>query len=228
MAYDPNAWFNPRFAIFLLWKLRERFGEEAIISSQFQKEREAWAVSTALLAISKITHEIWWIQIPKVDPPDISAMTLTPQEVERNYLNLRLVEVMEITKYTNKDVVNEILDKLKDKYYQKETCLLVHMRRDERIDDMRKLSEELKKNIRGVADVWILGNEISGTNNFILFSIFPEVEVIRFNLDDEIPKLPPVDTIVVERGKGTGHEEIKGEMPTLNPQHKILKNKAKK
>jgi len=229
MAYDPNTWFNPRFAIILLWKLRERVGERVINSSRFQKEREAWAVSTALLGISKITKEMWWIQIPKEDPPDISAMTLTPYEDEnRNYINYRLVEVMEITKYTSNNIVNEILNKLENKYYEKETCLLVHMRRDESIKDMRVLSEELKKQIKGVADVWILGNEIPATNNFILFSLFPDVQVVRFDLDEEIPKLPLVNTIVVERGKGTGYKKIKGEMSTFNPQHKPIKEKLKK
>lgn len=222
MEYDHNIWFNPKFAIHVLWRLRERFGQVVINSNRFQKEREAWAVATALLGIMKLSDYTaqWWLQIPEQDPPDIYAMTLTTMDENHSNMNLRLVEVMEVTTYTNSDLISEILTKLKNKSYQKETCLLVHLRRDIDIDDMRELSENLKKEIIGVSDVWVLGSISLETNDFILFSLYPDVNLIRFNIDEELPKQPPVNTLQVERGKGTGHEVIKSDMPKFNPQHR--------
>lgn len=226
--YDPNTWFNPRYAINLLWSLRKRFGEQILTDNNFQKEREAWAVAASLLGIKKLTGQDWWLQIPEAEIPDIEAMTLVPYETEdMNYLHHRLIEVMEITTYTNDTIVNEILRKLKNKCYQKETCLLVHMRRNAHIQDMRSLSAELKEKIHGVADIWLLGSEALGTNDFILFSLSPDVQVIRFNIDGELPNTPPVHTLIVGRGKGTGHEEFKAEMPVFNPHHKPIKEKQK-
>lgn len=222
MKYDPNVWFSLRFGVYLLWRLREKYGENVINSNKYQKERESWIVAVTLLGISKITNETWWIQVPLEDPPDMLAMKLTPDEDERwNYLNYRKVEVMEITKHSSGDIVNAILTKLKGKSYEKETGLIVYLRRDMNINDMRQLSEQIKDKIKTVSDIWLVGNTKPNTNDFIAFSIFPDVEVIRYNLDEELAKIMPGDTINVSRKKGTQAELIKGEFQVVfNPHRK--------
>jgi len=209
--YSPDVWFSPRFVIYLLWSLRNKLGEVVITSGKYKKEREAWAVAVALLGIIKMTKNLWWVQIPEEDPPDILAMTVAPNLNEGwNYANYRKVEVMGITKYSNETIVNEILNKTKDKYYEKETCLLVHIKRDSKISDMRQLADELKGKVYNLADVWVIGNTEPCTNRFVLFSIFPDVQVENYNLDDEIAKLPPGDTLEMERAKGTQMKLVRG------------------
>jgi len=217
--YNPNIWFSPRFAIFLLWKLRDRFGKDVISNRKYKREREAWAVAVALLGIIKRTGVLWWIQIPEEDPPDVLAMTLTPnQEKNQNDANYREVEVMLITKHTNRLITEEILEKMQDKYYNKKTCLLVHIARDSRINDMRELAEDLKGKIHDLADIWLIGNTKPKTNNFILFSLFPSIEVENFNIDEEILKLPIGDVLELERAKGIKAHLIRKEFPwKFNP-----------
>lgn len=219
MKYDPNRWFSLRFAVHHFWRLRKVYGDSVITSNKYQKEREAWTVAVALLGITKLTSEWWWVQIPIEDPPDILAMTLTPDDNKNwNYVNFRNVEVMEITKYSKRDIINEILDKIKDKFYGKDTGLIVYLRRDTEVKNMRMLSVELKNKVKNIADLWIVGNTKPDTNDFIVFSIFPDVQTISYNIDEEINKIPPGDTMVISRAKGTKKELIRGNFPVVfNP-----------
>ncbi len=221
MKYDQNRWFSLRFAVHHLWFLRKKYGDIVVASNKYKKEREAWTVAVALLGITKISGELWWIQIPTEDPPDILAMTVTPNEKEGwNYINFRKVEVMEITMHSKGNVVDEILNKIKDKFYEKETGLVVYLRQDTNLKDMciNKLSVRLKKRVKNIADIWIIGNTSPNTNDFIVFSIFPTVQVIRYNVNEEIRKIPLGDTIEMSRAKGTEMMLIKSTLPVeFNP-----------
>lgn len=211
LEYSSKIWFSPKFPIYNLWILRSKLGQIVLSGNKFQKDREAWIVSVALLGIIKMTGQLWWLQIPEDDPPDILAMSLTPNTVKGwNELNHRNIEVMEITKHTKNNIVAEILSKLKGMYYEKETCLVVYLRRDQQISDMRQLSKELLQRVHNISDIWILGNTRPDSNDFVLFSVFPAVEVENFNIDEEVAKLPPGDTLEVERAKGLQPVLVKG------------------
>lgn len=219
MQYDENRWFSLRFGVHHLWRLRNANGDKVITSNKYQKEREAWIVSVTLLGITKITGETWWIQVPIEDPPDIKAMTLTPDEEKNwNFVNYRDVEVMEVTKYSKRNITDDILQKIKNKYYGNKTGLVVYLRRDENIPNMKLISEELKNKVSNVADIWIVGNTRPNTNDFIVFSVFPDVQVMNFNVDEEINKILPGDTVELSRAKGTKAELVKGVFPVVfNP-----------
>lgn len=219
MKYDENRWFSLRFGVHHLWRLRKTYGEEVVNGNKYQKEREAWIVAVTLLGITKITKETWWLQIPKEDPPDIKAMTLTPDVMKNwNYVNYRDVEVMEVTKYSKNSIIDDILQKIKNKYYGDKTGLVVYLRRDENIPNMKLLSEKIKDRVSNIADIWIVGNTKPDTNDFIVFSIFPDVQVINFNVDEEITKILPGDTVDLSRAKGTKAELVKGVFPVVfNP-----------
>ena len=208
--YSPKVWFSPKFPIYLVWSLRSSLGDIVLTSNKFKKEREAWPTAAALLGIIKMTNKLWWVQVPEEDPPDMYAMTLTPHQKEnQNYVDYRNVEVMEINKRSKKSIEEEIVDKVINKYYEKETCLLVHIKRNTRIKDMREISKNLNGRIHDIADIWLLGNTKLGTNDFILFSVFPEVQVVSYNLDEEIAKLPPAMTLELKKSKGTIVQNIK-------------------
>lgn len=224
MKYDENRWFSLRFGVHHLWRLRKTHGDKVITSNEYQKEREAWVVAVTLLGITKITNETWWIQIPTDDPPDIKAMTLTPDEDKNwNYVNYRDVEVMEITKYSKNNIIEEILQKIKNKYYGSKTGLIVYLRRNENVPNMKLLAEELKDKVSNIADIWIVGNTKSDTNDFIVFSIFPDVQVMNFSADEEISKILPGDTIELSRAKGTKAELAQGVFPAVfNPRRQNI------
>lgn len=219
MTYDEKYWFSLRFGVYFLWKLRKTLGSVVITSNKFQKEREAWIVAVTLLGISKTTNDTWWIQIPIDDPPDICAMMLTPNEDNTwNYVNYRDVEVMEVTQYSKRQIVDEIRKKIEGKYYGDKTALIVYLRRNENILDMNSLSDELQKKVSHIADIWIVGNTKPDTNEFVVFSVFPNLQVINFNIEEEVKKILPGDFIDLRRGKGIETTLVKGDfIPVFNP-----------
>jgi len=202
-VYSNNVWFSPKYAIYLLWNLKNKLGDVVLKSDKFKKEREAWVTGVALLAINKMTNNLWWLQVPIEDPPDMLAMTLISNLKEnRNYMNYRYIEVMEINRHSSVDIETEIINKVSDKFYPKETCLLVHIKKDILIMDMKMMSENIHNKIHHLADIWLLGNTKPATNDFILFSIFPKVEVVNFNINEEMDKLPTAMTFEFMRAKG--------------------------
>lgn len=209
-VFSTNVWFSPRFPILLFWSLREKIGDTILKSNKFKKEREAWPTAAALLGIIKITNKLWWVQVPEDDPPDMYVMTLT--QIKKNNMNsvdYRNIEVMEINKLSIKSIENEIIDKLKDKFYEKETCLLVHIKRDSLIKDMEEMANNLSGKIHNVSDIWLLGNNRPNSNDFILFSVFPEVQVVEYNLDEEMSKLPSAMTLELTKSKGIEIQKVR-------------------
>lgn len=179
--WDPNVWFSPRYAIEYFWEIANSEGERSITSRKYQKEREAWIVAVALLAIIVDTGTFWWLQIPKDDPPDVLCMTMT-SEKGLNVLNEQHVEVMEITEYSNLAIADEILRKLSRKSYPKNYVLIVYLRRSEELKDIREIASQIKLLKLGISAIWIIGSTDS-MNSFknIVFSVYPKVK--RYDLD---------------------------------------------
>lgn len=204
LPYDPNKWFSPRFALNFLAILRNMHGDNVLVGNKYKKEREAWIMGLVLLGINKKTGVLWWLQVPVEDPPDMRVMTLIlNQEKNRNEMNHREIEIVEITKYTTDPIETEILKKLKNKAYTKETALIVYMNRTALIKDMNVIAQKLKGKVR-VAEVWIVAATAPDSSKHILFSLFPDVEVIHFDIYEELAKIPEGDQIDVSiRAMGT-------------------------
>ena len=117
IQYDPATWFSSRFAIYNLWTLIKKEGYSIKSSRKYQKEREAWIVGVVLLGVRKIYGDIWWLKIPQDDPPDLLAMTITPDKNKnQNIQNNREVEVMEFNNYSKGTLIEEIIKKLRNKF----------------------------------------------------------------------------------------------------------------
>jgi len=209
-AFNINIWFSPRYAINYLWSQVYRNGQRVLASNKFKKERGAWIMGVALFGVMKIFKTRWWLQIPLTDPPDMLAMTIaTNKEMNINEMHHREIEIMQITKYTKNEIDEEILRKLKNKAYIKETGLVVYLNRTTLIQDMRSLSTKIKEEKINIADIWILGLESKNSEDYVFFSLLPDVQVIRFNLKEEMDNLGPGDTIEMSRSKGTKMELVK-------------------
>lgn len=214
LPYDSNRWFTPRYALNYLSRLFVQHGEKVIKHNSYKKVREAWILGLALLGISKQAGQLWWLQVPADDPPDMRAMTIVPDpEKNQNEMHSREVEIVMITKFTSAPIEDEILRKLKNKSYVKETCLLIYLNRNTYIEDMRKLAEKLKGKIN-VADVWVVGATAPDSPKHILFSLYPDVQVVEFDIFEEMAKIPKGDTIDMEFAKGTKMTLIEKVRPT--------------
>lgn len=109
IIYDENTWFSPRYAIYNFWAIGEKFGKQVDGMNKYQKAREAWILGVALLGIIQLTKELWWLQIPLEDPPDLKAMKITPNnEKNINILDYREIEIMEVVRYSSKTLIEEI------------------------------------------------------------------------------------------------------------------------
>jgi hypothetical protein len=203
LRFDSNRWFTPRFAINYLWGLIRIHGDKVLKDSKFKKEREAWILGVALLGISKATQFQWWLQVPESDPPDMYTMAIVPNlEKNWNEFHHREIEIMEITKHTNGSIEDEITKKLKDKFYIKETGLVVYLNRSMQIGDMYEINKNLKKNKLNISDIWGIASISPKSQKYILFNIYPEVYATSFDIDEEIAKIPEGDTIDISRAKG--------------------------
>jgi hypothetical protein len=147
-----KRWFTPRFAINTFWDLYKQVGEDALSKDKYKKELEAWITGTALLGVHRIFGTHWWLQIPKSEPPDITIMDMLTDR-EKTVFRYRPVEVSQITKHTNRTIVEEIKKKLKYMFYEKETSVIFYLRREANIEDMRLLSDDLKKDEVRVSDI---------------------------------------------------------------------------
>lgn len=205
LPYNEYVWFSPRFAIEYLWRLLDKHGDVVLKTSKYKKEREAWIMGVALLGVMKLTGAKWWLQVPKNDPPDMEVMTLVPDHVkQQNEMRHRLVEIMQITKYTNDTIVNEIMRKLRNKSYPPKTALVVYLNRKMFIEDMWKISAEFVDARPPVADIWIVASVKPDSQEYIFFSLYPTVQTVTYDIDEERRVSEPGDSIdVTPRRKET-------------------------
>lgn len=206
LPYNEYVWFSPRFAMNYLTNLMRKYTPDVVLRSpHYKKEKEAWIMGVALFGVIKLTGGRWWLQVPTEDPPDMKAMTLTPDHDKNlNIMNYREVEIMQITKHTNGTIVEEILRKLNGKSYPKEWALVVYLNRKMFIEDMRKISQELKDAQPKVADIWVVASTSPEANRYILFSLYPDVQPVEYDIDEEARNLEIGDSIDLQPNhKGT-------------------------
>lgn len=210
LPYDINKWFSPRYAINYLWRLQRQLSDKELRKSKYKKEHEAWILGVALFGVMKMYEAKWWLQVPVNDPPDLEAMTVVPnKEKNINEMHHREIEIMQITKHTNETIVNEILKKLKNKAYIKETGLVVYLNRTTHISDMRELSYDLKNAGVRVADIWVIAATSPNEQEYILFSLYPDVQAVKYNIIEEMKNLEAGDTIDMELSKGIKMELVR-------------------
>ena len=212
LPYNEYVWFSPRFAINYLWDLMKKDGTEKVLkNSNYKRAREAWIMGIALFGYMKLSNAKWWLQVPQDDPPDIRAMTMVPDYVKNLHeMHHREVEIMQITKHTKGTIIDEILKKLAGKSYIKETALLVYLQRTMFIEDIRKLAEDISKAKPKVADIWILASTAPDRQVYILFSLYPQIQRVDFDVDEEVQKLEPGDSLnLIPRRKGTTMKLVK-------------------
>lgn len=203
LPYDSNIWFSPRYAVQYFAKIFTNKGKKAITSPLYQKEREAWIMGITLFGVMKLFGEKWWLQVPQDDPPDMRAMTIVPNtKLGINEMHHREIELMQITKHTKGSIEEEIIRKLKDKYYIPKTGLVVYLNRTTTITDMRIISKRIKKEKLLISDIWVMGSIAEDSPEHILFRIHPDVLVIKYNIHDEIAKSEAGDMIEMTFSKG--------------------------
>lgn len=111
--WDENIWFSPAYVINEL-----AHGAIDRIPEKLKRLKEAWICAVAIICWAKNENIEWWIQIPKIDPPDALAMKLVPTEDGKgqNISELK-VEVFELREFDKETIEESVARKLKDKDY---------------------------------------------------------------------------------------------------------------
>jgi len=157
LPYDENRWFSPKYAINYFWDILKDIGDIALKSDKYKKHREAWIMGVMLLGVMKGTQRIWWLQVPKEDPPDMMVMKIEKdEEKESNMFQCRKMEIMQVTKFTNDEIQNEIKRKLDKMYYEGKTGLVVYVNRDTGKLNLKELSDKISAMDLRIADIWLL------------------------------------------------------------------------
>lgn len=192
MNWNEDYWFHPTYAIEYFWDLNKKTNGSAKKSPLYKKEREAWIMGVALLAISKEKNRDWWLQIPKDDPPDMSCMTMVKNHGHFE-LNQQDVEIITITKYSKGSISQIIESKLKLKAYPERYVLLIYLSRFE-FFKFEIVAEEIKRVLKDrLSSVWLIGNtEKHNIKKYIVCQIYPKIIQHWIDLDYEIKNSPEI------------------------------------
>ena len=172
--YSENIWFSPCYVINELARIVATRDKKKI-----KRAKEAWICAVAVICHSKLKHAIWWIQIPKNDPPDVLAMNLIPHKDGLGQsMSVLYVEVFEISQHDNESIEKSIERKLGTKDYSGMT-LIAFVRRKQ-IFEHEKVATYIQKLKPKALCIFLIVSEENSTN-FSLVQLFPEC--VKFKHD---------------------------------------------
>src|SRR5580692_11324687 len=91
-----ELWMSPYTAIIRMRTISETHGTElARTDRRFQKEREAWTTGVLGLALSKLEHQEWWIEIETHERTPDAKLHHIDQSSVGNVIQTRNVEVVD-------------------------------------------------------------------------------------------------------------------------------------
>ena len=167
-----NLWYTPCYA---LKEIHEIMGKNNIgfNDRRFQKCRELWIASIAIIGYSKISGKNFWLQVPSEDPPDVLATRWEDNGKGGEIQIVQQVEIFEITQYDKHGIDEIIINKLKNKAYPKDYVLIGYIRRDEGINPTM-IYRKIKLINPNIGGILLLGGSMENTKRLILTQIFPE------------------------------------------------------
>ncbi len=112
--WSENIWFSPAYVIEELAK-----GITRKSKNKLKRLKEAWICAVAIICWAKNESTEWWIQVPRIDPPDVLAMKFVPTEGGKGQdISELKVEVFELREFDDKEAIEEsVARKLEGKDY---------------------------------------------------------------------------------------------------------------
>lgn len=175
--WSENIWFSPCYVI---RELEQEVRKGIQISDRkLKKNREAWICAVSVICYAKDRPAEWWIQIPKVDPPDVLAMNLIPREDGKGQsLSLTQFEVFEVNEHGEDPIEKQIETKLAGKDYSGMVVVAYVMKQG--FYDFRKISKYVKLLNPKVVAVCLVVFE-NGLPDCSFIQLFPELGLIKEN-----------------------------------------------
>ena len=183
MSSQKELWVLPTLAIKLV---RDMLNKKAASDDDFKKKRtniktrESWAAAIFILRKILIDGDLWYLRKNDVEnsSDDIFARKFDFKDKAVYGSPIMPIQVMRITEYSPKKVVDAIKTKFTDDL--KGVSLVCHFLRDEAIL-WNEISEEIINLEPNLNDITLIGN--IGGNKFIVGQVFPIKIITVVNLD---------------------------------------------
>lgn len=163
--YNENIWFSPGHVIDELRRTCSSGDKKKI-----QRHKEAWVCSLSMLLYQTVEPSVWWIQVPKNDPPDVLTMKLVPHKNGLgNSMYRSEIEIFELTSHdSNEKILDSITRKIGNKDYANTTLIGFVMRRS--VIDGLNITSTFQREKPKVSQIWLLVNEF---NKHVLIQVYP-------------------------------------------------------
>lgn len=184
-VWDENIWFAPCLAISEFRKLVSRIGISKTISCK--KEFEAYIAGITLLGVIAGGHpkgKLWWLQIPKEDPPDALGCAMSLDKLNIGVHNIINIEVFQVVNNRQGTIIKAINSKLQNKKYDRATALVAFINRNEQIENLKALSEKIDENKPLVGTIWLVGNLNPINDEYLTAELYPSFSATRVRVKD--------------------------------------------
>jgi hypothetical protein len=201
-----ELWMSPYTAIIRMRTISETYGNErARTGRRFQKEREAWATGVLALALSKLKHEEWWIEIETRESTPDTKLHHIDQSSGHNAIHTRSIEVVDWEE--NVDDIMKVIRKKCQRAYPGHFLLVVSARHRGKELYVDQIIEAMKKMRSPFLEVWVVG--VVGLNHMTAVRVAPgglAVDLWRAEL--QIARKQPPFVKRGTRGTNLGFREL--------------------
>lgn len=183
---------------------------------RLKKYKEAWIGAVATLALAQEFEGEWWVQIPKIDPPDALNMTFKENDKGSWDMSVAPIEVFEINPTSDISVEDCIREKIGSKDYS--GMFLVGYLRKTGTYDVNQISANViskQYNLLGISLLTL--HDVASNGTFV--QLAPIGAKVSFNYEEMCATSTQRDFVKVERS--TRHERTDYEFPirpTLIPE----------
>jgi hypothetical protein len=204
-----DLWFPPANILYHgHWKLKGK-----TTSDERKQIKEAMSGAVMLVGINKATKENFRLQL--VDPrkeqtPDIRTMRLIETNGEPNQMEVQEVEIVTLEENSSDDV-DDFLKRTKlssMKAYPQKMIILCHINKKmKKNKSWRQVYESLNDNPIP-NDVYVLARVDTEKQKYQLAKIHPTLEIVEFDVMDELFSRPKQKVLKLRRGTAPVMEEL--------------------
>src|ERR1700694_2790594 len=128
-----ELWMSPYVAVTRMKVTNETHGTDAARThGRFKKEREAWTTGMFALALAKLLHQEFWVEIETIENTPDTKLRHIDQRKGHNTIETRNIEIVDWDEHV--DHITKVIRKKCQRAYPPDYFLLVHARSGKRLD----------------------------------------------------------------------------------------------
>ncbi len=176
-----ELWISPLFAIARMRTISETYGiERARVDNRFKREREAWTSAMLALALLKLKHEEWWIEVETLEATPDNRLRRIDHTLGGNIIQTHEIEVVDWEE--NVDDILEVIRKKCGRGYPSNYLLLVNARNSGKVLDFDRVIAEMKTLHSPFLEVWVVA--FIGTADVKVVRVAPALPFVDLTQSD--------------------------------------------